>query len=98
VHGRPKLRCCRYPGITGAFAIDLPDHVSSQQHTTAMSSSDLRLFRTTQVGDRVGVGCMVDSCRECPQCKADAEQFCSGPCTFTYNGNEQGDDGAHTKV
>lgn len=50
------------------------------------------------MGDRVGVGCMVDSCRECPQCKADAEQFCSGPCTFTYNGNEQGDDGAHTKV
>jgi cinnamyl-alcohol dehydrogenase len=50
-----------------------------------------------KVGDRVGVGCMVDSCRECPQCKADAEQFCSGPCTFTYNGNEQGDDGAHTK-
>lgn len=46
----------------------------------------------------MGVGCMVDSCRECPQCDADAEQFCSGPCTFTYNGNEQGDDGAHTKV
>jgi D-arabinose 1-dehydrogenase-like Zn-dependent alcohol dehydrogenase len=58
----------------------------------------LCLFGATQVGDRVGVGCMVDSCRECPQCDADAEQFCNGPCTFTYNGNEQGDDGAHTKA
>lgn len=47
----------------------------------------------------MGVGCMVDSCRDCAQCKADAEQFCSGPATFTYNGAEPGTDGvAHTKV
>ncbi|MET0190132.1 MAG: NAD(P)-dependent alcohol dehydrogenase [Pseudonocardia sediminis] len=29
-----------------------------------------------QVGDRVGVGCFVDSCRECENCKAGEEQFC----------------------
>ena len=52
-----------------------------------------------QVGDRVGVGCMVDSCRSCSACKADSEQFCSGPATFTYNSAEPGDDsGAVTKV
>ncbi|HET9169033.1 MAG TPA: NAD(P)-dependent alcohol dehydrogenase [Actinospica sp.] len=30
------------------------------------------------VGDRVGVGCMVNSCRECAHCKAGLEQYCSG--------------------
>src|SRR4051812_25214289 len=28
-----------------------------------------------KVGDRVGVGCMVDSCRECAHCKQDLEQY-----------------------
>ena len=28
-----------------------------------------------KVGDLAGVGCMVDSCRECPDCKDDLEQF-----------------------
>src|ERR1700710_1359462 len=28
------------------------------------------------VGDRVGVGCLVDSCRECENCVAGEEQFC----------------------
>ncbi|MFD7918797.1 NAD(P)-dependent alcohol dehydrogenase [Streptomyces sp. NPDC059740] len=40
------------------------------------------------VGDRVGVGCMVDSCRECENCRAGLEQHCTGnPGTvMTYNG------------
>ncbi|MEU6145864.1 NAD(P)-dependent alcohol dehydrogenase [Streptomyces sp. NPDC047081] len=37
------------------------------------------------VGDRVGVGCLVDSCRECEHCKAGLEQFCSGGAVGTYN-------------
>ena len=37
-----------------------------------------------KVGDKVGVGCLVDSCRECPDCKDHLEQFCSRP-IFTYN-------------
>lgn len=40
-------------------------------------------------GDRVGVGCMVDSCRECAQCKADLEQFCEKGMSGTYNSFEQ---------
>jgi len=36
-------------------------------------------------GDTVGVGCMVDSCRTCENCKADLEQFCETGATFTYN-------------
>jgi uncharacterized zinc-type alcohol dehydrogenase-like protein len=37
------------------------------------------------VGDRVGVGCMVDSCRECANCKAGLEQYCTGGMVGTYN-------------
>ncbi|MFB7928831.1 NAD(P)-dependent alcohol dehydrogenase [Streptomyces sp. NPDC056039] len=37
------------------------------------------------VGDRVGVGCMVDSCRECENCKAGNEQYCVEGNTQTYN-------------
>jgi len=36
------------------------------------------------IGDRVGVGCMVDSCRSCPDCSDNLEQFCNDM-TFTYN-------------
>ena len=47
-----------------------------------------------QVGDRVGVGCMVDSCRECENCKAGLEQYCLKGNVGTYNA--QGHDGAWT--
>lgn len=38
-----------------------------------------------KVGDIAGVGCMVDSCRECENCKNDLEQFCNSGATYTYN-------------
>ncbi|WP_098247482.1 NAD(P)-dependent alcohol dehydrogenase [Streptomyces formicae] len=37
------------------------------------------------VGDRVGVGCMVDSCRECENCQAGLEQYCAQGNIGTYN-------------
>ncbi|MBO7934365.1 NAD(P)-dependent alcohol dehydrogenase [Streptomyces antibioticus] len=37
------------------------------------------------VGDRVGVGCLVDSCRECDNCAAGLEQYCTGGGVGTYN-------------
>jgi uncharacterized zinc-type alcohol dehydrogenase-like protein len=36
-------------------------------------------------GDRVGVGCMVDSCRECENCQAGEEQYCLKGMVGTYN-------------
>jgi len=36
-----------------------------------------------KVGDTVGVGCLVDSCRTCPDCRAGLEQFCPDM-TMTY--------------
>ncbi|MBI5480265.1 MAG: NAD(P)-dependent alcohol dehydrogenase [Deltaproteobacteria bacterium] len=41
-----------------------------------------------KVGDLVGVGCLVDSCRECGQCRRDREQFCQRGPALTYNGTE----------
>lgn len=39
-------------------------------------------------GDKVGVGCMVNSCQKCAACTAGEEQYCTGPKGFTatYNG------------
>ncbi|MGC8724516.1 MAG: NAD(P)-dependent alcohol dehydrogenase [Acidobacteriota bacterium] len=39
-------------------------------------------------GDMAGVGCMVDSCRDCDPCRRDLEQFCLKGCAWTYNGTE----------
>ncbi|MHA7176611.1 NAD(P)-dependent alcohol dehydrogenase [Arthrobacter sp. Sr24] len=38
------------------------------------------------VGERVGVGCMVDSCRECDSCLEGFEQYCEAGNLGTYNG------------
>jgi len=37
-----------------------------------------------KVGDLVGVGCMVDSCRHCEACAQDLEQYCLEGPTMTY--------------
>ena len=41
------------------------------------------------VGDRVGVGCYVDSCRVCPNCRAGQQSYCLGHVAATYNGRER---------
>jgi uncharacterized zinc-type alcohol dehydrogenase-like protein len=38
-----------------------------------------------KVGDTAGVGCLVDSCRECEHCRQDLEQYCLVGSTGTYN-------------
>ena len=42
-----------------------------------------------KLGDTVGVGCFVDSCRECEACKTGEEQYCAQGMTLTYNGYER---------
>ncbi len=39
-------------------------------------------------GDMAGVGCFVDSCRTCDNCREGLEQFCSTHLAVTYNGTE----------
>lgn len=48
--------------------------------------SDVSKFK---IGDLVGVGCLVDSCRTCDSCKKDLEQYCLTGSTGTYNGKEK---------
>jgi len=48
--------------------------------------ADVRRFK---VGDQVGVGCMVDSCRVCESCKAGLENYCEQVPTFTYNSEDK---------
>jgi len=45
--------------------------------------------RRFKVGDRAGVGCLIDSCRECAACKAGLEQYCEKGMTGTYNSYER---------
>lgn len=40
-------------------------------------------------GDVVGVGCFVDSCRDCAACRSGEEQYCDRGMTPTYNGRER---------
>ena len=42
-----------------------------------------------KVGDLAGVGCLVDSCRECDSCDHDLEQYCLNGFTGTYNGHDK---------
>ncbi len=41
-----------------------------------------------KAGDLAGVGCFVDSCRECSSCQEGLEQYCEGHIAMTYNGTE----------
>ena len=41
------------------------------------------------IGDRIGVGVFIDSCRECKNCRAGLQQYCSQGMTGTYNGFER---------
>ncbi|TAP45672.1 NAD(P)-dependent alcohol dehydrogenase [Arthrobacter sp. S39] len=48
-------------------------------------------------GDLVGVGCMVDSCRECRSCLDGQEQYCENGLTGTYGARDQRNGGAITQ-
>ena len=53
--------------------------------TVAEVGSDVTKHR---VGDRVGVGCLVNSCRECDACRAGKEQYCPQS-IGTYNATDR---------
>jgi alcohol dehydrogenase (NADP+) len=50
--------------------------------------SDVARFKP---GDQVGVGCMVDSCQHCTDCKQGLEQYCEEGPTLTFNSIDQHD-------
>jgi uncharacterized zinc-type alcohol dehydrogenase-like protein len=42
-----------------------------------------------KVGDKVGVGCFVDSCRTCAECRQGLEQYCTVGTIWTYNARDK---------
>ena len=48
------------------------------------------------LGETVGVGCMIDSCKHCAACDADEEQFCENGFLLTYNGADAREPTGHT--
>ena len=63
-----------YPMVPGHEIVGRVSHVGSEVTKFA-------------VGDLAGVGCMVDSCRECESCRSGEEQYCDrGQTVLTYNG------------
>ena len=51
----------------------------------AQTGAEVSKFKT---GDYAGVGCFVDSCGACENCRQDVEQFCQVHCSQTYNSTE----------
>ena len=74
--GRDEWGAATYPLVPG--------------HEIAGTVAEIGAEVTThQVGDRVGVGCLVNSCRECEHCQQGLEQYCLGKAIGTYNSTDR---------
>jgi uncharacterized zinc-type alcohol dehydrogenase-like protein len=70
-HARGEWGEAQYPVVPGHEIAGIVAEVGSEVTRFA-------------VGDRVGVGCMVDSCGECASCRQGEEQYCLEGNTLTY--------------
>ncbi|MFB6440935.1 NAD(P)-dependent alcohol dehydrogenase [Streptomyces sp. NPDC056411] len=77
-------------GDGGAFPI-VPGHEIAG--VVAEVGTEVTRYRA---GDRVGVGCFVDSCRECDNCRAGLQQYCTGELGMVGTYNATGRDGETT--
>jgi uncharacterized zinc-type alcohol dehydrogenase-like protein len=75
-YARNDWRFTTYPAVPGH---EIVGHV-------AEVGKNVSKFK---VGDRVGVGCMVDSCRTCPPCEEGLEQYCEVGANPTYGGADK---------
>jgi uncharacterized zinc-type alcohol dehydrogenase-like protein len=73
---RDEWHFTQYPAVPGHEIVG---------RVTAVGSS----VKKFKVGDSVGVGCLVDSCRICPSCRAGEEQFCDNGMTMTYGSTDK---------
>ncbi|MBK9214095.1 MAG: NAD(P)-dependent alcohol dehydrogenase [Chloracidobacterium sp.] len=71
----PDLMPARYPMVPGHEIIGRVAQVGDQ------------VTKFTE-GDVAGIGCFIDSCRECTACTGGIEQYCINGSAFTYNGTE----------
>lgn len=68
--------------------------VPGHEITGVVSETGSKVTRY-KLGDKVGVGCFVDSCRKCDACMQNLEQYCTSGMVTTYNGTEK--DGTSTQ-
>jgi uncharacterized zinc-type alcohol dehydrogenase-like protein len=73
--GRDEWGAATYPLVPGHEIAGVVAEVGSEVSKYA-------------VGDRVGVGCLVNSCRECENCTQGLEQYCLGGAVGTYNSTD----------
>jgi alcohol dehydrogenase (NADP+) len=71
-HARAEFGTTHYPVV--------PGHEIAG--TVSAVGSEVTKFA---VGDQAGVGCLVDSCRECDDCRAGLESYCRAGKVLTYN-------------
>ena len=64
-----------YPMVPGHEIVGVVERVGNQ-------------VTKVKAGDHVGVGFLVNSCRQCEQCKIDLEQHCIQGCAGTFNGTK----------
>ncbi len=69
---RNEWKMTAYPCVPGHEIVGRVTKVGSQ-------------VKKFKVGDTVGVGCLVDSCRECKSCREGLENYCEAGMTMTYN-------------
>ena len=81
-HGREHWRKETFPLVTGHELAGV---------VVAVGSSVSKF----KVGSRVGVGCMVNSCRHCGPCEAGMEQYCENGNVLTYGSKDR--DGSITQ-
>lgn len=65
-----------YPMVPGHEIVGRITHIGA----------DVKNFK---VGELAGIGCFVDSCRTCPSCLANEEQYCDNGMIGTYNGKDR---------
>jgi uncharacterized zinc-type alcohol dehydrogenase-like protein len=68
---RDEWHFTQYPAVPGHEIVG---------RVTAVGSG----VKKFKIGDTVGVGCLVDSCRTCPNCRTGLEQFCDNGMVMTY--------------
>lgn len=81
-NARDEWKGTFYPVVPGHEIVGIVKNVGSK-------------VKKFKVGDRAAVGCMVNSCGTCDNCKKNLEQFCLKGMTLTYNSKEA--DGNITK-
>ncbi len=72
---RAEWGAAKFPMVPGHEIVGRVTHVGAE-------------VTKLKVGDLAGVGCLVDSCRTCRECRCDDEQFCEAGAAPTYNGTE----------